>query len=473
MPENDSARDDEKSEETAVKAKIGILILLSLFLGGFAWGLLPESGTAWSAQQEHETKIQIQTELGTFAKLAKELKPSVVNISVVKSLGKGEGHSFPFPVPQETSGHGSGVIVSADGEVLTNNHVIRNAKKIQVKLVDGREFEARVLGIDSNTDLALLKIEGASELPVADLGDSDALEVGDWVMAIGNPFGLEATVTVGVLSGKGRVIGAGPYDDFLQTDASINPGNSGGPLFSTSGQVIGINTAIVSGGQGIGFAIPINLAKDVSEQLKSQGRVVRGFIGAGIQSLTPSLRTALELPTDASGVIVSSLVPDGPAKIAGLEIGDIITAVAATPVRSDRELLNAVAKLTTGQRFPFTIQREGRESIVEIEISERPSQESLSAPSPSRDHSSTPPRLGMGIRDLSPDDSEGGVLVVEVQPGSPASRAGLRPGDIVRGVGSKAPLSAAHFVDLVEKAPGEIALLVERQGRTMYLVVKN
>lgn len=455
-----------------MKAKIGILILLSLFLGGFAWGLLPEDGTAWSAQED-EPRVRIQTELGTFAKLAKELKPSVVNISVVKSPGSGPSHPFPIPAPQETSGHGSGVIVSPGGEVLTNNHVIRNAKKIQVKLVDGREFEARVLGVDSNTDLALLKIDDAHELPVAELGDSDALEVGDWVMAIGNPFGLEATVTVGVLSGKGRVIGAGPYDDFLQTDASINPGNSGGPLFNTSGQVVGINTAIVSGGQGIGFAIPINLAKEVSEQLKAQGRVVRGFIGAGIQSLTPSLRTALELPQDSSGAIVSSLVPDGPAKLAGLKVGDVITSVAGTPVRSDRELLNAVAKLTTGEKFPFTILRKGAESTMEITIRERPSQETLSNPAPAPSPENAPPRLGVGVRDLAAEDSEGGILIVEVQPGSPASRAGLRPGDIVRSVGSTTPLSAAHFVELVEEAPEEIALLIERQGRTVYLVVKN
>ncbi|MFA5509040.1 MAG: trypsin-like peptidase domain-containing protein, partial [Vulcanimicrobiota bacterium] len=252
--------------------------LTSLFLLGSTavlWCGPVSAEPLFFAQSDGEVRErQVRQELGTFARLAKELNPSVVNISVVKRSRRSSAQiripeEFRRMIPEEllpqlrgqqapqVSGQGSGVIVSSDGDILTNNHVVDGAGEIKVKLFDGREMDAEVVGTDENTDLALLKLKNARDLPVARLGDSNSLEVGDWVMAIGNPFGLEATVTVGVLSGKGRVIGAGPYDDFLQTDASINPGNSGGPLFNVEGEVVGINTAIVRGGQGIGFSIPI------------------------------------------------------------------------------------------------------------------------------------------------------------------------------------------------------------------------
>lgn len=455
--------------------RTSLILLLSLFLGGLAWGLLPDEmpilstpTAAVSTQPQEVSKEQIQTELGSFARLAKELKPSVVNISVVKSSPDDRAWGRRLPQPDRT-GQGSGVIISQKGEILTNNHVVQGAKIISVKLADGRELKAEIVGTDSNTDLALLRTVSEDELPVARLGDSDQLSVGDWMMAIGNPFGLEATVTVGVLSGKGRVIGAGPYDDFLQTDASINPGNSGGPLFNTQGEVVGINTAIIPGGQGIGFSIPINLAKDVAAQLRTKGRVVRGFIGVGVQPLTPALRSALKLPKESKGALVASIMPDGPAQDAGIDVRDLIVSVNNHRVSSDRELLSAVAKLEVGKEVPFTVYRSGEERTVFIRIVERPSREMSANVSPPKD-SNDQPRLGVAVQDLPSND---GVLIASVQPNSKADRAGIKTGDIVRSVGRQTPISAQNFVDLVTETSGDLALLIERQGRTEYIVVAD
>ncbi len=463
-----------------MKKVTSVVFLLALFLGGLGWGLLPsdtfqreEVPTAIALQDAGVTRTQIQTELGTFAELAKELKPSVVNISVVKPLDDNEfpsgGH--PGTVP-EALGQGSGVIVSPDGDVLTNNHVVSGATTISVKLSDGRELDARVVGSDPSTDLALLRVERPDgNLPVASLGDSDKLEVGDWVMAIGNPFGLEATVTVGVLSGKGRSIGASDYDDFLQTDASINPGNSGGPLFNTSGEVVGINTAIVPGGQGIGFSIPINLAKDVCQQLRANGRVVRGFIGVGIQPLTPALKSALSLDEKLDGALVSALMPEGPAEGAGLKVGDVIVSVQGQPVRTSRELLNRVAGLKAGQTSPFVVLRKKQRLNLNIPIVERPDPSSGPSAPPSAYHSASKARLGLAVTNLGNDNA--GVLVVEVQPNSAAAHAGVQRGDIIRSVGSSEVRNAQDFARLVNQTSGKVALLVDRQGRTVYLAVDD
>lgn len=455
------------------------MFLLALFLGGLGWGLLPPDAfrrndvpTAIALQDAGVTRTQIQTELGTFAKLAKELKPSVVNISVVKPLTRGERwESDSAGLAPEALGQGSGVIVSPDGDVLTNNHVVSGAATITVKLSDGRELDAKVVGADVSTDLALLHMEQSEgNLPVASLGDSDKLEVGDWVMAIGNPFGLEATVTVGVLSGKGRSIGASDYDDFLQTDASINPGNSGGPLFNTSGEVVGINTAIVPGGQGIGFSIPINMAREVCQQLKERGRVVRGFIGVGIQPLTPALKSALSLDAKVDGALVSALMPDGPGQRAGLQVGDVIVSVGGVPIKSSRDLLNQVAKLNVGQTSDFSILRKGKPETITVPIVERPDALAQApVPDPVEPERSKA-RLGLAVTDLTAGQ-DAGVLVVDVMPKSAAAHAGLERGDIIRSVGSTPVRSAEEFAKLVNETPGTVALLVERQGRTVYLAV--
>jgi serine protease Do len=271
-----------------------------------------------------------------FVELAARLKPTVVNISTAKTIAPQKGFRHPGPFgsdpfedffnrffeqmpqrPFKQKSLGSGFIISDDGYILTNNHVVAGADEIKVKLTDGREFKGEVKGADEKLDLALVKIVGKDHFPVALLGDSDTIKVGEWVMAIGNPFGLEQTVTAGIISATGRVIGSGPYDDYLQTDASINPGNSGGPLFNGRGEVIGINTAIVAGGQGIGFAIPVNMAKGIITQLKETGKVTRGWIGVAIQTVTPDLAQSFGLPTE-KGALVSEVVKDGPADKAGM-----------------------------------------------------------------------------------------------------------------------------------------------------------
>lgn len=482
-----------------MKNKAKALFAGSLLLGGLAFGLSGESFDQVSAQtltaaktQVEQRQDQIKRERSTFAQLAKDLNPTVVNISVVKRVSTAGGMRGRIPeefrrmLPEEmrpqleqprereASGQGSGVIISADGDILTNNHVVEGADEITVTLHDGRELDARIVGRDSNTDLALLKVENSAALPTAQLGNSDQLEVGDWVMAIGNPFGLEATVTVGVLSGKGRVIGAGPYDDFLQTDTSINPGNSGGPLFNVAGEVVGINTAIIRGGQGIGFSIPINLAKDISKELKENGRVERGFIGVGIQTLNSSLKKALGIDPSVKGALVSSVLPDGPAKEAGVQVSDVIVAVNGQRLTDDKDLLREVAKLDIGSLAPITVVREGTERTLNLRIARRPNdgQEAQESPrqsvTPEKDY-----RVGVMVTDQGPE-GERGVFVAEVVPGSPASRAGLRRGDNIRAVGKTFVSNSQEFTSVVNQTNSEeIALLVERNGRTSYVLIED
>jgi serine protease Do len=467
------------------------LLASSILVGGLALGVTATHNAEplFFAQTDGEVRErQVRRELGTFAQLAKELNPSVVNISVVKTSRTGAAdlqipEEFRRMIPKEmlprgggegrpeVSGQGSGVIVSSDGEVLTNNHVVEGATEIRVKLFDGRELDAEVLGTDENTDLALLKLKDTSNLPVARLGDSNNLEVGDWVMAIGNPFGLEATVTVGVLSGKGRVIGAGPYDDFLQTDTSINPGNSGGPLFNIEGEVVGINTAIVRGGQGIGFSIPINLAKSVAAQLKDNGEVERGFIGVGIQPMTPALKSALSIPADISGALVTYVMEDGPAEAAGLEHSDVILSVDNQPVRTDRELLKEVAKLQAGSTVPIEVLRDGKRETLSIRIAPRPEKPMASAPKPDKPaRDADDVKVGIAVT----DSPEQGAVVTQVVPNSPAARAGIRRGDKIRAVGQLEVETARQFVDAVTQwNQGDLALLVERGGRRSFVLIED
>lgn len=439
---------------------------------------------------------QIRQELGTFAKLAKTLKPSVVNIQVEKVVDKQPGLDdfmfFPFEMgPQRrgqqfqphSRGQGSGVIISSDGYILTNNHVVDGVSTAQVTLGDGTELKGKVVGTDPNTDLALVKVEPKRSLPAARLGDSNALEVGDWVMAIGNPFGLEATVTVGVLSGKGRNIGAGPYDDFLQTDASINPGNSGGPLFNTNGEVVGINTAIVPNGQGIGFSIPVNMAKDVVAQLKATGHVVRGFLGVGIQPLSPKLKTALQIPNDVRGALVSSLVEGGPAGKSGVKVEDVITSVNGKPIGSDRELLNAVARIPVGQNAELKIWRNGRTETLRVPVVQRPDKNLTSmAPSPGDESGLEPTAgqgLGLAVRPLTPElasqlnaKQPDGVVVVDVAQNSPAADAGLQRGDIIHRVNNQDIKGPQDFSAAVQGADvNAMALLIERRGQTVFVTL--
>ena len=473
-----------------MKKHSGQIHLRTLALGTISGALLIgliQPNMPHPAPVKADSGVQIRQEMGTFAKLAKNLKPSVVNINVEKIVERPEGMNFlPFAFPEmqqqqfkpRSRGQGSGVIISADGYIITNNHVVEGVKTAKVTLSDGTELTGTVVGTDPKTDLAVIKVKSDGALPAARLGDSDALEVGDWVMAIGNPFGLDATVTVGVLSGKGRVIGAGPYDDFLQTDASINPGNSGGPLFNTAGEIVGINTAIIPNGQGIGFSIPVNMAKDIVGQLKDKGRVVRGFLGVGVQPISTPLRQALKIPTDVRGALISSLVSGGPAGKSGVQVQDVVVSVNGKAIRSDRELLAEVARIPVGATAKLEVWRQGSKTLVQVPVVERPDDNKVSqVPTAAPENEQ---RLGLAVEPMTPDiaqqlrsDAKDGVVVVDVAGNSPAERAGVRRGDIIHKVNATEIHGPQEFVSAVRGARSEaLALLVERVGNTVFLTVE-
>ena len=432
--------------------------------------------------------------------LVKRLKPVVVNISTVHTP---ENKTFDLPetfskqplddffrrffeqMPQgafKTRSLGSGVIIDSSGYILTNNHVIADADDIQVRLPDEREFAAKVVGKDSKTDLALIRIEEAGTLPVAEMGDSDEAEVGSWVVAIGNPFGLEMTVTAGIISAKGRMIGSGPYDNFLQTDAAINPGNSGGPLFDLDGKVIGINTAIFSrsgGSMGIGFAIPVNMAKTILEQLKRDGRVTRGWLGVRIQSVTRELAQALGLERH-HGALVASIEPNSPAQLAGVKAGDVIVRFDGQAVDQMKELPAIVAATPVGKTVAMDVVRHNRPLTLNIVVAElREEQDDGQALSSKGDKTSL---FGATVRALSPDLREQlaldakvqGVVVTRIEPGSRAADAGIQPKDVITEIDRETVTSPADFRRIVRKSPPGKSLLVLllRRGDPIYLAVQ-
>ena len=433
----------------------------------------------------------------SFSQLAKTARPGVVNIRTEKTI-KGGGRVFrhffgnpfgdrdPFreffgPPDNGPSREfkqrslGSGFIIDRQGYIVTNNHVIEDADQIKVRLSDDREFEAEVVGRDPKTDLALIQITDAANLKPMTMGDSDALEVGTWVVAIGSPFGLEQTVTAGIVSAKGRIIGSGPYDDFIQTDASINPGNSGGPLINLEGQVVGINTAIVASGQGIGFAIPINMAKDIIAQLQSKGEVTRGWLGVGIQDLTPELAEYYKVK-DKKGVLVTHVFEGDPADKGGIKVNDIIVAVNNEPVSSSRELSRKVAGLGVGNRASITLLRDGRKKTVTIETAKREDQDRQARKEPESDDS-----LGLSLRTLEPDfagrfgysEDEEGVLVIEVESGSKADKAGIQQGDLIKELNRKPIANLKDFrkrLDRVKK--GDTVRLLLKRGQSGFVAVK-
>jgi serine protease Do len=448
-----------------------LVALLTVTCGGAASpsGTTPsDEGRIW---QERDGRTEPALPRGfkplpSISRLVRQLKPAVVNVyttQVVKPKVEkrerrrrfhdpffekffgGEGpfdlfeRFFEFPQREfKRNSLGSGFIVSADGHILTNHHVVEDASEIEVKLADERTFDAEVIGSDKKTDIALLRVKPDDKLPHVFLGDSDALEVGDWVVAIGNPFGLGHTVTTGIISGKDRQIGHGPYDDFLQTDAAINPGNSGGPLFDTAGNVVGINTAIVPRGSGIGFAVPINLAKDLLPQLRTTGKVVRGWLGTGIQDLTGELAESFGVE-EKSGVLVNQVYGDSPADRAGLESGDIIVAVNGKKMSEVRDLTAKIASLPPGSEAEIEVIRDGKRKTFTVELGERESGEALAT---GEGHGET--SMGLTVARLTPtlagklgvDEDLKGVVVKEVDPDSPAAGI-VRSGDIILEVNRK------------------------------------
>ena len=450
--------------------------------------------------KEAQTSALPSTAPESFSKLVKKARPSVVNISTVKVIKGRELAPMPFrgerpfgpddpfkdffdrffkdQIPKEhrQKSLGSGFIIDKDGFILTNNHVVENTDEIMVKLADEKEFPAKIIGRDPKTDLALIRIETDRPLKPLPLGDSDKLEVGDWVVAIGNPFGLGDTVTAGIVSAKYRHIGAGSYDNFIQTDASINPGNSGGPLLNTSGEVIGINSAIFSrtgGSIGIGFAIPINMARDLLPQLK-KGKVVRGWLGVMIQKITPELKDKLKLK-DERGALVADVTPNGPADKAGIKRGDVIVSFDGKVIKQMKDLPYIVGTTPINKTVLVEVIRKGQKKDFQIKLGE------LKEDKESKETDQEKPYLGMTIEELTPQLAQNlgipetsGLVVVQVNNNTPAAEAGLKQGDIILEIDQITVKKLEQFNKKIQdyKKGDNILFLVKRGGATLYLTLK-
>ena len=438
-------------------------------------------------------------EFKSLSPLVKQLSPSVVNISTT-SVSKGGSQFFKSPFggrgeepfddffkkffgdsPQKEfkrRGLGSGFIFSEDGYIITNNHVVERATDIKVILQNGDSYVAQIIGTDPKTDLALLKIKPKTKLPAVRFGNSDRLEIGDWVLAIGNPFGLGHTVTVGIISAKGRSLGLGSYDDFLQTDAAINPGNSGGPLFNFKGEVIGVNSAIIAGGQGIGFAIPINMTKNVVSQLRNGGKVVRGWIGVYVQRVTPDIAESLDLD-DNNGALVADVTAGGPAEKAGVKRGDIIIELNGNKIDKMPELPKLVASYAPGTKTKLKVIRNGKEKDLSIKLEELPDQVAqTSRQSPKHEIKQN---LGLIVQEITPEvkrrldiEYSSGVVITDVRSNSLASEAGLLRADVILEINKKQIANLDNYrkeIDSVEEGQN-ILFLVKRGPNTIYVALK-
>jgi serine protease Do len=473
------------------------------------WGLLLTvllSGLLFCIDKDKAVSLPKNDKLTTakslgqaFVEVAKKVQPSVVNITTEKTVtikpwerfGEEFFKGSPFEEffrgfgsPRERGKEyrhrqrsgGSGVIVDKEGYILTNNHVIEGADKVKVRLADGREFVATVKGQDSRTDLAVLHIK-AKDLPVATLGDSDNLEVGEWAIAIGSPFGLEHTVTVGVISAKGRSgLGTGTYEDFIQTDASINPGNSGGPLINIDGEVIGINAMIIQPGTGIGFAIPINMAKQILNDLIKTGKVVRPWLGISVQELTPEMMEHFKVK-EKEGVLVGQVYQGTGAEKAGLISGDIIKAVDDKPIKNVNELVKEIQKKKVGQKLKLSIVRDGKPMTVEVTTSAMPDKAELQKEKEGEE------KLGARVLELTPQLAtryritgiKQGVVVVGVEDGSFADEMGLQEGDVILEINRKRIESLKDFEKAMKEASVEKGILfqIHRKGSSFYLTFKK
>jgi len=441
----------------------------------------------------------VQMEPQNFSALADTVSPAVVHIRVEKTV-KGDGPAFqqfnqnPFGGNEQFKdffgrnfgkqrqpefkqpGQGSGFIIDKSGYIVTNNHVIDGADTIKVILRDDAEYNAEIIGRDPVTDIALIKVDAKDNLPTVPMGSSDNLKVGEWVAAIGSPFGLEHTVTAGIVSAKGRVIGSGPYDDFIQTDASINPGNSGGPLINMRGEIVGINTMIIAGGSGIGFAIPIDLAKDIVAQLKTSGEVTRGWLGVTIQDLKGDLADYYGVK-DKNGVLVASVVPGDPADQAGIQPKDIITEVDGKKVTTSRDLTNLAAKLGVGDTSKVTIWRDGRQKTLDLKVGKRPL--TMAAASDHQQKEKEGGEYGFEVTELTPQiaqryniEETAGVIVINVDPKGKAQAAGIQQGDLIIEVNRENVVSMKDFKNLIDqhKKGDGVDLLVKRMNSGLMVI---
>jgi len=451
------------------------------------------AASAWAGSGAESEK-----RLPSFSNLAEKAGAAVVNISTVKTVETSERlreffspfkdhpHFKEFfdkffegqPRQRQKNALGSGFIISEEGYIVTNHHVVAEADKVKVILKEREKtYEAEVVGTDEETDLALLKIEADRQLPSLEFGDSESLEPGQWVVAIGNPFGLSHTVTAGIVSAKGRVIGAGPYDNFIQTDASINPGNSGGPLLNLQGKVVGINTAIVAQGQGIGFAIPSDMAKNIISQLKEYHTVKRGWLGVVIQDVDQDTAKALGL-SEPKGALVASVEEGDPADKAGIQAGDVILEVNGQAVESARDLTRIIGQMSPGEKARLLLWRAGEQKEVTLEVGRRDQQ---LAKQKEEQEPSEAGVQGMRLRPLTPEEAQSlgmsspqGLVVTDVQQGSSAHQAGIRPGDVILQASGKVVDEVQEFKAVLQEAEekGVVLLLVKRKGQNLFRALK-
>jgi serine protease Do len=462
-------------------------ILLSIFVLGFGLSL-PFAGAASGLDTLRETSK-------AFAEVSKKVIPAVVSIQVEKSIemtgGTGDPFGSPFddeffqrffgrrgrpqqaPEKRMQKGQGSGFIISPDGYILTNNHVVGEADKIMVGLNDGRDLQAKIIGTDPKADVALIKIE-ADNLPVIELGDSDKLDIGEWVIAVGNPFGLSETVTVGVVSAKSRSVGIAEYEDFIQTDAAINPGNSGGPLLNLDGQAIGINSAIFSqsgGYMGIGFAIPINMAKNIKDQLLKTGKINRGYIGIEMNQggVTPEMAKIFGLDKN-QGVIVTGVIEDSPAAKGGLKQDDVIIKLNGQEVKNNQSFRTTVSQFEPGTKVELTVVRNNEQKDLTITIGSL--NDSILA------SSETAGKIGLEVQEITADmadrfglNSNEGVLVAKVTRGSVAEKAGIRPGMAILSINRQRTNSVKEFNAAMKKVKDKVLLLIRNEDYKQYIVL--
>lgn len=471
---------------------LGLGLVLLLLAGGLGF-MAAREGTGTPAESKITTPAAVPVdELSkAFERVATLVKPAVVNINTEQIIHATSGpmdqfermfgngpFGFFFDTPRDLKQRslGSGFIVDSKGYILTNNHVVKNATKIKVKLDDGRSFDATVVGTDPQTDLAVVKIN-ASDLPTLRLANFDQVKVGEWVLAFGSPFDLEQTMTAGIISAKGRNLNTGNYDNFLQTDAAINPGNSGGPLVNLAGEVVGINTMIMSeygGFQGVGMAIPATMADNVYRQLIHSGKVTRGWLGVNIQEVTPELAKGFGLGS-AKGALVSQVEPNSPASKAGLKSGDVILEFNGKEISTYRDLSLAVADTKVGIPAKLKIQRDGKALFEEVTVGERPAEKGEEERASNKAERA---RLGITVENLDSNSvrqlnltSDKGALVTDVEAGSPADEGGVRPGDVIREINHKPVNNASDLKSALReiKSGSTVLLSIIRQGQTLYL----
>ncbi|MGA7980175.1 MAG: DegQ family serine endoprotease [Chromatiaceae bacterium] len=496
---------------TSVFARGAVAAAVALALAGA--GFLPSIDAHATMPPPQSKSVQAFSGPASFADILQQVSPAVVNIAVIEkeSSGQVQGRVEIPQIPEDSPlgqffrrhfgqdgapwGHvetprrvealGSGFIIDPSGWVVTNNHVVDGAARVKVIMQDGTQYKAQVKGRDPKTDLALLKVDAGKPLPYVQFGDSDTARVGDWVLAVGNPFGLGGSVTAGIISARGRDINSGPYDDFLQVDAPINRGNSGGPLFNEKGRVIGVNTAIYSpsgGSVGIGFAIPSSIAKDVVSKLEATGHIERGWLGVAIQPVTEDVAKSLGLSSE-QGTLVASVAPDSPAAKAGLRPGDVILQAGGKPIDEFKDLSRLVADTPAGTNMKIEVYRDGKTKDLPVVIGKMPDQQKVAARQSTQPDDTTP-HLGLYLAPITPQarralqlgESTQGALVAQVEQGSPADEAGIKPGSVISMVGQQATTTPHEVEQQVHAAldhhHSSVLLRVEQNGQQRFVVVR-